>query len=450
MAQLTPLPPAPSKSAPHPVAAVVVSTAAAVAALASSLALEPYVERVVFPLLIATVALSAWWGGLRAGLAATVVGGVGTGYFFEEPRHSFDITNVRTALDWILFVLATVLISALSANLRALAARAERMRREAETGREALYRLAAIVESSHDAIIGKTLDGTITSWNPGAQRLYGYAPHEVIGRPISVLVPPDHADEVPAILASIRAGERVEHFETVRIRKDGERVDVSVSISPVRNAAGEVTGAAAIARDISERKRLETAYQELLRQRAITDGLTGLPNRAHLDERITEVVALARRHGRALSCLMIDIDHFKRINDTYGHSAGDAVLREMASRFREACRATDVVGRYGGEEFTALLPETDAEGSVAVAEKIRAAAAATLVAPPGVAGRDGAHGDPLAIPVRVSVGAATLDETMVDGAALLEAADKALYVAKAAGRDRVVHQGMQSEAATGG
>ena len=118
-------------------------------------------------------------------------------------------------------------------------------------------RLAAIVESSHDAIIGKTLDGIITSWNPGAVALYGYAPEEVLGRPISLLIPPEQADELPAILARLRRGERIEPFETRRIDKDGRRLDVSVTISPIAGSGGEIIGASAIARDISERKRAD-------------------------------------------------------------------------------------------------------------------------------------------------------------------------------------------------
>jgi PAS domain S-box-containing protein len=124
--------------------------------------------------------------------------------------------------------------------------------------------LAAIVESSDDAIIGKTLDGIITAWNAGAQRLYGYSAQEAIGRPISVLVPSEQPDELPGIMARLRRGERIDHFETQRVRKDGTRVHVSVTISPVRNERGEVVGASAIARDISERRRLEKERARLL------------------------------------------------------------------------------------------------------------------------------------------------------------------------------------------
>jgi PAS domain S-box-containing protein len=118
-----------------------------------------------------------------------------------------------------------------------------------------LNRLAAIVEFSEDAIIGKDIDGIITEWNQGARQLYGYAADEVIGKPVSLLIPPDVSDDFPQIMQKIRRGESIIHYETVRKTKDGERVDVCVSVSPIRDEEGKIVGAAAIARDISERKR---------------------------------------------------------------------------------------------------------------------------------------------------------------------------------------------------
>ncbi|HET7340479.1 MAG TPA: PAS domain S-box protein [Methylomirabilota bacterium] len=122
---------------------------------------------------------------------------------------------------------------------------------------EALGRLAAIVESSNDAIIGKTLDGVITSWNRGAVRLFGYTAAEIVGRPMLTIIPPERHDEERSVLARVRAGHAVEPFDTVRLRKDGSAVDVSLTVSPVRDARGRITGASTIARDISERRRAE-------------------------------------------------------------------------------------------------------------------------------------------------------------------------------------------------
>lgn len=124
-------------------------------------------------------------------------------------------------------------------------------------------RLVSIVESSDDAIVGKDLDGIVDSWNAGAERLFGYTAEEMIGRPISTLIPLDRRDEESAILERIRRGERVDHYETVRMRKDGSLVEVSLSVSPIRNEVGNIVGASKIARDITEGKQAQ-ARQELL------------------------------------------------------------------------------------------------------------------------------------------------------------------------------------------
>ena len=126
--------------------------------------------------------------------------------------------------------------------------------------REGLY-LSAIVQASEDAVIGKTLDGTIVSWTQGAEKIYGYKAEEILGHSISILVPPGKPDELPAIIKQLRRGQRIESYETTRVHKDGHLIDVSVTISPVKNKAGKVVGASAIARDITERKRAEAALR---------------------------------------------------------------------------------------------------------------------------------------------------------------------------------------------
>src|SRR5581483_1456228 len=132
-------------------------------------------------------------------------------------------------------------------------------RRKAEVVRS---RLAVIVESSEDAIYSKDVDGTITSWNRGAERLYGYAAEEVIGRPVAIIVPPDQPDELPGIMDRLRKGERVERYETVRVRKDGRRVEVSLSVSPMWDGSDRMLGASVIAQDITARKRAEEERRE--------------------------------------------------------------------------------------------------------------------------------------------------------------------------------------------
>jgi PAS domain S-box-containing protein len=125
---------------------------------------------------------------------------------------------------------------------------------------------AAIVESSDDAILSKDLEGVITSWNRGAQRLFGYAAEEVIGRSVTIIIPTDRHDEEPMILGRIRRGERIEHYETVRQRKDGSLVDISITVSPIRSENGEIVGASKIARDITLLKRARERQDLLLRE----------------------------------------------------------------------------------------------------------------------------------------------------------------------------------------
>jgi PAS domain S-box-containing protein len=138
----------------------------------------------------------------------------------------------------------------------------EVLRQEREAAEEVRNRLATLVESSDDAIISKTVDGVITTWNKAAENMFGYTAEEVVGRSIIVLFPPDRVDEEQAILARLRRGERIESYETVRVRKDGRKLNVSLTVSPIRDASGAVVGASKIARDITERKRADEALRE--------------------------------------------------------------------------------------------------------------------------------------------------------------------------------------------
>lgn len=161
-------------------------------------------------------------------------------------------------------------------------------------------RLAAIVESSDDAIIGKNLNSIVTDWNAGAERLFGYTAPEIVGKPVTLLFPPDHLDEEPEILSRIQRGESIEHYETVRRRKDGTLVDVSLTVSPIRDDEGRIIGASKIARDVSERKRadevLAKRVNELAALYALTDGL----HRAETQDDMHQ--AALRAIMRALGC----------------------------------------------------------------------------------------------------------------------------------------------------
>ena len=203
-------------------------------------------------------------------------------------------------------------------------------RRRAERSRE---QLASIVDYSDDAIIGKSLDGTITNWNHGAERLYGYSAEEVIGRPISMLFPPDRGDEMDLITAKLRRGEIVTE-ETVRRRKDGALIDVALTVSPIRNARGEVTGASAIVRDISERKRVEMQIRNLNRQ-------------------LKEAATQAQAANRAKSTFLSTMSH--EIRTPMNAILGYAQLMSRDPQLRPEAQANlKIIGR-SGEHLLALI-----------------------------------------------------------------------------------------------
>ena len=171
-----------------------------------------------------------------------------------------------------------------------------------------------------------------------------------------------------------------------------------------------------------------------LMRSGFTDVLTGWHNRRYLTVRLGEELARARRDGARLVCLMLDIDHFKRVNDSWGHAAGDAVLREIAQRIESQVRASDIAARYGGEEFVVLLPGTDVESALLLAERIRMSVSATPISLP--------NGESLTMTASIGISevqpAPEADDLKTIGDSLIARADVALYAAKAAGRDRVI------------
>jgi PAS domain S-box-containing protein len=193
-------------------------------------------------------------------------------------------------------------------------------RRRAE---RASYQLAAIVESSDDAILAKDLNGVITSWNRGAQRLFGYTAEEAIGKPVTILIPVERHDEEPAILARVRRGDRIDHYETIRQRKDGSPIEISLTVSPVRSPAGEIIGVSKIARDITDRRRAQAQQQLLLREMnhrvknlfALASSIVSLSARsaetpAELASAVRErLAALSRAHALTLSKPAEDASH---------------------------------------------------------------------------------------------------------------------------------------------
>ena len=281
----------------------------------------------------------------------------------------------------------------------------------------------SLVESTDDAIVTKTLSGIVLSWNPGAQRIFGYSAAEMIGEPITRLIPVDLLHEEEMILQRIASGERVEHFETVRVHRDGHLVNVSVTISPLCDAAGRIVGASKIARDIGERIR---AAQTIWRQ-ANQDALTGLPNRHAFAQRLRLEVQRAQRERVAFALLYVDLDHFKSVNDSLGHEAGDMLLNAVSERMRAVLRASDVLARLGGDEFTALLP---APSDAHTARRVGAKLLDALATPFEIQGH--------AVHMSASVGFSVFPQDSPAPEDLLRCADLAMYEAKHGGRNRTV------------
>jgi PAS domain S-box-containing protein len=226
--------------------------------------------------------------------------------------------------------------------------------------------LAAIVESSDDAIASKTLDGIVTSWNPAAERLFGYTAAEMIGRPIAILAAPDRVNEMPAILERIRRGEKVDHYETVRRRKDGSLVDISLTVSPVRDETGQIVGASKIARDITLHKQAEQALlksEERFRNLANTvpdivwtaepDGTITFAN-----DRWFEFCGITpQQNARGWPELVLHPDDQERCREQWTRALREGAEYEIEVRNR----------RYDGEYrwfLTRATPVRDAQGRI--------------------------------------------------------------------------------------
>src|SRR5580704_8081919 len=203
-----------------------------------------------FDIFIAAVIVSARFLGFGPALLCTVVSGLAINYFALEPRFS----HALSAHDFgrlLVFVAVSVLTAGLARQRSRAQTRAEQTQRQ----------MAAMVESSDDAIVTGDINGIITSWNPGAERLYGYSAAEAVGMSVKMLASPEHPDEIPGISRKIMRGESIQHHTSERIRKDGTRVAVDVSLSPIRNKRGEVIGGSSIAHDITARRRSEEALR---------------------------------------------------------------------------------------------------------------------------------------------------------------------------------------------
>lgn len=291
--------------------------------------------------------------------------------------------------------------------------------------------------------------GIIRDWNTEAERVYGFSAEEAIGKSIyELFCRPEDVEATRRVIQKVFAGESMRDLEWQDVTKNGEVRWMLTSTFPFSDADGNVLGAISANIDITERKRQQEiieaqrdeleAQNESLRQMtarlaeanaqmermAATDGLTGLPNHRVFRERLWREFLWSLENDRAMSLLLMDIDHFKIFNDTFGHQAGDEVLRKVASVLEQHCGDRAFPARYGGEEFVAILPEMDRDAAIQFAERLRETIADT----------------PCCYrQITASIGVATVDLHTLNADSLIEEADQALYVSKHRGRNRVSH-----------
>ena len=289
----------------------------------------------------------------------------------------------------------------------------------------------ALLAAMSESVYVVTRDRTITFWNRAAEELTGYPAEEVVGRRCrdNIL---NHVDDEGQSLCTTRCPltatmlDGLSRESSIYLHhRDGHRVPVSVRAAPLRDDEGTIVGAVEVFHDDSRYRALEERSLAA-EQRSLTDTLTGLANRRQLHNHLQRRWDQFRRYGYGFAVLFVDVDHFKAINDRYGHTAGDEVLTMVASTMKSCTRPSDVVGRWGGEEFLIVANETDTSAAFALAERLRSLIGSSWT----YAGED-------AVSVTASVGVAVAapDES-VD--TLVARADHAMLEAKRSGRDRSV------------
>jgi len=286
-------------------------------------------------------------------------------------------------------------------------------------------KLRGITDSAQDAIIMIDSQGGIHFWNPAAEKMFGYSSKEVQNLDVHQIVVPEAQRE--AAWEGMRRFREQEKGDTVSwlqdieaIHRNGTIFPVEVSIAPVR-LEGQCFLVGNV-RDVSERKE----YERQLRELANRDGLTRVLNRRHFMDLAEHEVLRSERYREPLSLIMLDLDYFKEVNDTYGHQIGDIVLKELADILAGSLRKSDILGRVGGEEFAILLPKTPGTQAALAGEKLR-----------GEVEQAQFGGSCNKLQCTVSIGVAGTEAVKCDLSLLLEGADKAMYRAKQLGRNRI-------------
>ncbi|HMB42880.1 MAG TPA: diguanylate cyclase, partial [Luteimonas sp.] len=281
--------------------------------------------------------------------------------------------------------------------------------------------LQAIIDSpTRHGIIVTDLDGHILLWNRGAARIFGYRGDEIIGRDARILFPPDDvARGFPGKEMERAARQGCAGDFRWHVRKDGSLFWADGMLYPVRDRDHTQLGYIKILRDATEEKRNGEAASRL----ALEDGLTGLANRTEFNKTFGQLRALAERHGEPLSLLLLDLDHFKIVNDRLGHAFGDALLQQAAHRMRATVRESDFIARLGGDEFAIVMPgSASADVGGEIAEKLVEALSRPFLI------------DQHEVHVGASIGISVFPQDATELKALYAKADVALYRAKDEGR----------------
>lgn len=279
----------------------------------------------------------------------------------------------------------------------------------------------SIVNSSDDAIISKTLEGIVVSWNKASERMFGYTANEMIGNKLYRVFPSNRQEEELQILNKIAQGEKIDHYRSIRLHKNSTEIHVSVTVSPIFNELSKVIGASTIIRDISENIEAE----KNIWKQANFDALTGLPNRRLLNDRLNHEVVKSTRDARNIAIIFIDLDNFKEVNDTQGHDHGDELLIQVTKRFNHCIRRSDTLARLGGDEFVVMLTDIDEWGKV---NEIASSLVESLQSPFLINGR--------ALYISCSAGISIFPEHGETVEDMLKHADLAMYEAKRYGKNQ--------------
>jgi diguanylate cyclase (GGDEF)-like protein/PAS domain S-box-containing protein len=350
-------------------------------------------------------------------------------------------SGMKPELVVVLFVLAMIVtfVGLIAWNATQLHESHLERGRAGEALRDSEVRFRLLAENGSDVVSLHDLSGRVIYMSPSCERVLGFSPAEVLRMSPFMMVHPDDGERLHRHFDALIRGEAVTAISCRMLHKSGKHLWLEMLWRAVFNRDGKVVRLQASSRDVTERKEYERQLEEArrtlqvqqerlieanmrLESLATLDGLTGLKNRRAFEARLAEELARSKRSDSPLSLLLLDIDHFKSFNDTFGHPRGDDVLRVVGRLLTRSIRDTDFVARYGGEEFAILLPDTDRDAAMQMGERLRESIE---------------HAVWSERPITISVGAAVASIAIISTELLVDDADRALYRSKQKGRNLV-------------